>query len=131
MSKIRFICKKINASSKLASELTAYQKACKEKELSVTLDIEIRWNSTFEMLNKAIKIKKSLTAISKDLNDEKLIGSFYDLELQKVDELGETFEIDQIIRTKIVNKKKQYFVSWKGYPNSFNSWVPESDIVST
>ena len=67
----------------------------------------------------------------KDLNDEKLIGSFYDLELQKVDELGETFEIDQIIRTKIVNKKKQYFVSWKGYPNSFNSWVPESDIVST
>ena len=44
---------------------------------------------------------------------------------------GETFEIDQIIRTKIVNKKKQYFVSWKGYPNSFNSWVPESDIVST
>ena len=65
------------------------------------------------------------------MNDEKLIGSFYDLELQKVDELGETFEIDQIIRTKIVNKKKQYFVSWKGYPNSFNSWVPESDIVST
>lgn len=71
ISKIRFVCKKINASSKLGFELKAYQMACKEKELSVTLDIEIRWNSTFEMINRAIKIKKSLTAISKNLNDEK------------------------------------------------------------
>lgn len=66
-----------------------------------------------------------------DLNNEKLTGSFYDLELQKVEELSETFEIDTIIKTKIINKKKQYFVSWKGYPSSFNSWVPESDIVTT
>ena len=67
----------------------------------------------------------------KDLNGEELTGSFYDLELQKVDELNETFEIDQIIKTKIVNKKKKYYVSWKGYPDKFNSWVFESDIVST
>ena len=67
----------------------------------------------------------------KDLNNQEITGTFYDLELQKVDELSETFEIDRIIKTKIVNKKKQYFVSWKGYPDSFNSWVPESDIVST
>jgi len=67
----------------------------------------------------------------KDLNNQILLGSFYDLELQKVDELGEIFEIDRIIKTKTINKKKQYFVSWKGYPDSFNSWVPETDIVST
>ena len=67
----------------------------------------------------------------KDLNNQDLIGSFYDLELQKIDKLSETFEIDSIIKTKIIKKKKHFFVSWKGYPDSFNSWVPESDIVST
>lgn len=71
ISKIRYVCKKVNASSKLEADLTAHQKACKEKELSVSLDIEIRWNSTFDMIDRAMKIRKSLTAISKDLNDEK------------------------------------------------------------
>jgi len=57
----------------------------------------------------------------KDLNNEEITGSFYEQELQKIENFNEIFEIDQIIKTKIVNKKKQYLVSWKGYPDSFNS----------
>ncbi|RNA44630.1 AC transposase [Brachionus plicatilis] len=64
ISKIRYV----NVSSKLEADLTAHQNACKEKELSVSLDIEIRWNSTFDMKDTAMKIFDS---ISKDLNDEK------------------------------------------------------------
>ena len=67
----------------------------------------------------------------KDLNDEELTGSFYEQELQKIENFNEIFEIDQIIKSKIVNKKKQYFVSWRGYPDSFNSWVPKESIQLT
>ena len=65
----------------------------------------------------------------KDLNNEELTGSFYEQELQKIENFDETFDIDQIIKTKVVNKKTQYFVSWKGYPASFNSWVPKESII--
>ena len=46
-----------------------------------------------------------------------------------IENFDETFDIDQIIKTKVVNKKTQYFVSWKGYPASFNSWVPKESII--
>ena len=29
---------------------------------------------------------------------------------------------------KTINTKKQYFVSWKGYDGSFNSWI-ESEAI--
>jgi len=38
--------------------------ANKEAEIKVQLDIDIRWNSKFEMLKTAIKMKKSLTEVS-------------------------------------------------------------------
>ena len=38
------------------------------------------------------------------------------------------WEIDEILKTRIINKKKEYFVSWKNYPKSFNSWVKEKDM---
>lgn len=65
----------------------------------------------------------------KDLNNEEITGTFYDQELQKIENFDETFDIDQIIKTKVVNKKTQYFVSWKGYPDSFNSWIPKESII--
>ena len=71
ISKIRKVCKKIHVSTRLSAELTSNEKAYKEQELSVVLDIEIRWNSTFEMLDRAIKIRKSLIAISINLKEEK------------------------------------------------------------
>ena len=57
------------------------------------------------------------------------MGKFYEKELQQVYISDDkTWEIDQIIKTRIVNKKKEYFVSWKNYPKSFNSWVKEKDM---
>ena len=46
----------------------------------------------------------------------------------KVKDLDENFEIEKIIESKKINKNKYYLVSWLGYPSSFNSWVPESEI---
>ena len=38
----------------------------------------------------------------------------------------EVFRIDKIIRRDY--KKKQALVSWKGYSDDFNSWIPIKDL---
>ena len=50
-----------------------------------------------------------------DLNGEKIIGSFYEKELQKTNQ--EEFRIEKVIKRK---GDKLYF-KWKGYDNSFSS----------
>ena len=65
-----------------------------------------------------------------DLNDEIILGKFYEKEIQKVYINNENdYEIDQIIKTRIKNRQKEYFVSWRGYPESFNSWVKEKNFT--
>jgi hypothetical protein len=66
-----------------------------------------------------------------DLKGDNLIGSFYELELQKIDYVGKVFEIDKIIKKKKVKGEIKYFVSWLDYPESFNSWVSESRLKAT
>ena len=59
----------------------------------------------------------------KDLNDEKLDGTFYEQELQKTNLT--LYVIEKII--KIKNDK--LFVKWRGYNNSFNSWIDKKDVI--
>ena len=68
------------------------------------------------------------TYILKDLLDEDLAGSFYEKELQKVEQTEETFRIEKIIKTKTVNKKKFFLIKWLGWPDKFNSWEPEINL---
>ena len=68
-AKIRYFCKKIHCGSKLRAELKAQQIANKEPIISIVMDVEIRWNSTHDMLSSALRIRKSLTTISKDLEE--------------------------------------------------------------
>ena len=56
----------------------------------------------------------------KDLNDEKIEGSFYEQELQKTSFKKD----DEYIIEKILKRKgNQIYVKWKGYDSSFNSWI--------
>ena len=63
----------------------------------------------------------------RDLNNEQIQGIFYEPELQKVTNTG-IYIVNRIIKSRIIKGRKQYFVSWQGYPSSFNSWVEEEDI---
>ena len=64
-----------------------------------------------------------------DLEDRGNEGQFYNYELVKVTVSPETeFQIDKIVRTRNKNGIKQHLVKWKGYDETFNSWVNASDI---
>ena len=39
------------------------------------------------------------------------------------------FEVERIEKERTRNKKRQYYVKWKGYPASENSWEPEKSIL--
>ena len=58
-----------------------------------------------------------------DLNGEEITGSFYEKELQKTSQ--EKFRIEK----KIKIKSDEFYVKWKGYDNSFNSWINEKDLA--
>ena len=59
----------------------------------------------------------------KDLNDEKLDGTFYEQELQKA--ILTLYVIEKIIKTK----NDKLFVKWRRYNNSFNSWINKKDVI--
>ena len=63
----------------------------------------------------------------KDSQNEALIGTFYAEELQKVTK-PELFIIDEILEERGRGRRKEYYVSWKGYPKEANQWIPASYI---
>ena len=63
------------------------------------------------------------TYVIKDLNGEKIIGTFYENELQRTNQ--EEFRIEKVIK----KKGDKLYVKWKGNDNSFNSWIDRKDLV--
>ena len=57
-----------------------------------------------------------------DLNDEPITGSFYEKEMQNTSQ--EKFRIEKVLKRKI----DKLYVKWKGYDNSFNSWIDKKDL---
>ena len=60
----------------------------------------------------------------KDLNNEKLDGTFYEQELQKTKQ-DDLYTIEKILKTN----KDKIFVKWRGYDNSFNSWINKNNVT--
>ena len=58
-----------------------------------------------------------------DLNGEVITGSFYEKELQKNNQ--KEFRIEKGLK----RKGDKLYVKWKGYDNSFNSWINKKDLV--
>ena len=71
---------------------------------------------------KEMKNAVPWTYVINDLNDEEIIGTFYEKELQKANQ--EVFKIEKVIK----KKGNKLHVKWKGYDNSFNSWIDKKDL---
>ena len=71
------------------------------------------------------KNKKTVawTYVINDLNGEEITGTFYEKELQKIGQ--QEFRIETLIR----KKGDKLYVKWKGYDDSFNSWIDKKDLV--
>lgn len=70
----------------------------------------------------------------KDLSEKEIIGSYYEAELQKIPKISAEhhyWKIDKVIKTKTVSGKKHFFVKWKDYDESHNSWVSAEKIKSS
>ena len=57
-----------------------------------------------------------------DLNREPSTGSFYEKDFQKTSQ--EKFRIEKVYK----RRGDKLYVKWKGYDNSFNSWIDKKDI---
>ena len=71
---------------------------------------------------KKVKNNVPWTYVINDLNGEEIIGTFYEKELQKTSQ--EEFRIEKVIR----RKGNKLYVKWKGYDNSFNSWIDKGSL---
>ena len=74
-------------------------------------------------LLKKIKNTVPWKYVINDLNGEEIIGSFYEKELQKTNQ--KEFRIEKVIK----RKGNKLYVKWKGYKNSFNSWIDKKDLI--
>ena len=80
------------------------------------------WSEEIFIIKK-IKNTVPWTYILNDPNGEEIIGTFYENELQKTKQ--NEFRTEKVIK----KKSDKLYVKWKGYDNSFNSWIDKKDIV--
>ena len=72
---------------------------------------------------KKLKNTVPWTYVISDLIGEEIVGSFYEKELQKTNQ--KEFRIEKVIK----RKGNKLYVKWKGYNNSFKSWIYKRDLI--
>ena len=82
------------------------------------------WSEEVFVISK-IKNTVPWTCVISDLNGEEITGAFYEKELQKKKKKNqEKFRIEKVIK----RKGDKLYIKWKGYGNSFNSWIDKKEI---
>ena len=81
-----------------------------------------RWTEEIFTI-KEIRETNPITYKLEDLQGEEIKGTFYEPELQKTEQ--QIFRIEKIIK----KEKGKSLVKWKGYPDKFNSWVDNKDLI--
>jgi hypothetical protein len=80
---------------------------------------------------KIHSIKKNMIipmyVLSNYRGTEILKGSFYEFELVKV--TGDVFRVEKVLRRRKIRGREQMFVKWKGFDDSFNSWITVENVI--
>ena len=79
------------------------------------------WTEEVFTISKVQRTKPVTYKIT-DYNGEEIQETFYEQELQKTSQ--EVYRIEKIVK----KGKRRSLVKWKGYPESFNSWVDNKDL---
>ena len=62
------------------------------------------------------------TFVISDFKGEEIVETFYEKEWQKTNQ--KEFIVEKVIKTK----GDKLYVKWKGYNNSFNSWIDKKTV---
>ena len=115
-----------------------YNEEPNEKDSKFKVDDNVRISKCKNIFTKAYtpnwseeifivkKIKNTVpwTYVISDLNGEEIVVSFYEKELQKINQ--KEFEIEKVIK----KKGDKLYVKWRGYNNSFNSWIDKKNLIN-
>lgn len=89
------------------------------------------WTTELFKIYKIIN-SKPISVKIKDLNNDMIEGSFYLPEIQTIKD-NNIYDIDSVVekRTRIIKGKKikEIKVHWRDYPSSFDSWIPETNVI--
>jgi len=58
---------------------------------------------------------------------EQIKGGFYDFELTKVS--NDVFRVEKVLKTRKRGNVVQHFVKWKGFNDTYNSWINAQDVT--
>jgi hypothetical protein len=98
------------------------------KKLTFEKSYTANWSVELFTIDEVLNTNP-ITYTLKDLNGEKIKGSFYTNELQKTKFTEPVYLVNEILKERTVGKKKQLFVSWVGYRDNMNSWVDVKDVM--
>ena len=74
------------------------------------------WSKEVSVIKK-VKNNVPWTYVISGLRGEEIVGTFCKKELQKTNQKG--FRVEKVI----TRKGDKLYIKWKGYDNSFNSWI--------
>ena len=86
-----------------------------------------KWSyEIFKIIRRYIRQDQPIYVIS-DWFGERVEGTFYQPELQKVDINNKPWNIETVLDTDGVGRNLKYLVKWLGWPEKFNSWISGAD----
>ena len=95
------------------------------QKASLIKDLDFNYVLLIFLVNMLREFKNTVpwTYVINEINSEKIIGTFYEKELEKAN--PKKIRIEKIIK----KKGDKLYVKWKGYDSSFNSWIDKKDLV--
>lgn len=112
-----------------AVRMSRVTRANKEKDLAKNDFEKSGWNWSQQIYYiTGRKFTNPITYTLKDYHGKELKGSLGEDELQKT-KLDGVYLIDKILKKRTRNGMKEVYVQWLGYPEEYNTWEPESEIM--
>ena len=86
---------------------------------------------TKETFTIAQRLPRTPPVYCLEANGDLIQGTFYETKLQRViKKSNHLFRIEKILKSRGKGRKKEVLVHWKGWPKSYDSWLPVSQLVS-
>jgi hypothetical protein len=89
-----------------------------------------KWSGEIFTIEKRYRSQNRDMYKLNDWDGEPIIGTFYALELQSVKEdPNQEYRIQDIVKKRTRQKKKEVMVKWLHWPKKYNSWILEKDMT--